>query len=58
MVKKTRLVELRTTRRSVIRYEDGSRRIPGMADIALQHLAMDHVQMAGVVPLVNTGTIV
>jgi repressor LexA len=41
--------KLRTTRRSVIRYEDGSRRIPGMADIALQHLAMDHVQMAGVV---------
>jgi repressor LexA len=41
--------KLRTTRRSVIRYEDGSRRIPGMAVIALQHLAMDHVQMAGVV---------
>jgi repressor LexA len=41
--------KLRTTRRSVIRYEDGSRRIPGMAEVALQHLAMDHVQMAGVV---------
>ena len=41
--------ELRTTRRSVIRYEDGSRRIPGMAEVALQHLATDHVQMAGVV---------
>jgi repressor LexA len=41
--------KLRTTRRSVIRYEDGSRRIPGMADVALQHLTTDHVQMAGVV---------
>ena len=41
--------ELRTTRRSVIRYEAGSRRIPGMAEVALQHLATDHVQMAGVV---------
>jgi repressor LexA len=41
--------QLRTTRRSVIRYEDGSRRIPGMAEVALQHLATDHVQMAGVV---------
>ncbi|MEP6959381.1 MAG: transcriptional repressor LexA, partial [Nitrospirota bacterium] len=41
--------QLRTTRRSVIRYEDGSRRIPGMAEVALQHLAMGHVQMAGVV---------
>jgi DNA-binding transcriptional regulator YiaG len=45
-----RLAEkLRTTRRSVIRYEDGSRRIPGTAEVALQHLAMDHVQMAGIV---------
>ena len=41
--------KLRTTRRSVIRYEDGSRRIPGMAKVALQHLAMNHVQMAGIV---------
>lgn len=41
--------KLRTTRRSVIRYEDGSRRIPGMAEVALQHLATDHVQMAGIV---------
>ena len=40
---------LRTTRRSIIRYEDGSRRIPGMAEVALQHLATDHVQMAGIV---------
>ena len=41
--------QLRTTRRSVIRYEDGSRRIPGMAEVALQHLATDYVQLAGVV---------
>jgi len=41
--------KLNTTRRSVIRYENGSRRIPGMAEVALQHLATDHVQMAGVV---------
>lgn len=25
---------LKTTRRSIIRYEDGSRRIPGMAEVA------------------------
>ena len=41
--------KLRTTRRSVVRYEAGRRRIPGMAEVALQHLAMDHVQMAGIV---------
>jgi|SRR4051812_47961780 repressor LexA len=40
---------LRTTRRSIIRYEDGSRRIPGMAEVALQHLATDQVPLAGVV---------
>jgi repressor LexA len=40
---------LRTTRRSIIRYEDGSRRIPGMAEVALQHLATAHISMAGVV---------
>src|ERR1700704_2662947 len=40
---------LRTTRRSIIRYEDGSRRIPGMAEIALQHLATAHISMAGIV---------
>ena len=40
---------LRTTRRSIIRYEDGSRRIPGMAEVALQHLAMAHISMAGIV---------
>ena len=40
---------LHTTRRSIIRYEDGSRRIPGMAEVALQHLAMAHISMAGIV---------
>lgn len=40
---------LRTTRRSIIRYEDGSRRIPGMAEVALQHLATAHISMAGIV---------
>lgn len=40
---------LKTTRRSIIRYEDGSRRIPGMAAVALQSLATSQVQMAGVV---------
>ncbi len=41
--------KLNTTRRSIIRYEDGSRRIPGMAEVALQSLATAQVQMAGVV---------
>ena len=41
--------QLRTTRRSIIRYEDGSRRIPGMAAVALHALATVYVQMAGVV---------
>lgn len=41
--------QLKTTRRSIIRYEDGSRRIPGMAAVALQSLATSQVQMAGVV---------
>lgn len=41
--------QLKTTRRSIIRYEDGSRRIPGMAAVAVQSLATSHVQMAGVV---------
>ena len=40
---------LRTTRRSIIRYEDGSRHIPGMAEVALQHLATAHISMAGIV---------
>lgn len=41
--------KLKTTRRSIIRYEDGSRRIPGMAEVALQSFATAHVPMAGVV---------
>lgn len=41
--------KLRTTRRSIIRYEDGSRRIPGMAEVALYSLTTAHVPMAGVV---------
>ena len=41
--------QLGTTRRSIIRYEDGSRRIPGMAEVALHSLETTHVQMAGVV---------
>lgn len=40
--------QLKTTRRSIIRYEDGSRRIPGMAEVALQHLATQ-ISMAGIV---------
>ncbi len=40
---------LRTTRRSIIRYEDGSRRIPGMAELVLQSLATAHVELSGVV---------
>lgn len=42
-------VTLKTTRRSIIRYEDGSRRIPGMAEVALQSLATDHIELAGMV---------
>jgi repressor LexA len=41
--------QLGTTRRSINRYEAGGRRIPGMAAVALQHLGMDHIQMAGIV---------
>lgn len=40
---------LKMTRRSIIRYEDGSRRIPGMAELALQTLATVHVELSGVV---------
>lgn len=39
----------KTKRRSIIRYEDGSRRIPGMAELALQTLATVHVELSGVV---------
>ena len=41
--------KLQTTRRSIIRYEDGSRRIPGMAEVVLQSLATAHVELSGVV---------
>ncbi|MDO9119557.1 MAG: transcriptional repressor LexA [Nitrospira sp.] len=41
--------KIRTTRRSIIRYEDGSRRIPGLAEIALLYLARGHLQIAGIV---------
>lgn len=41
--------KLRTTRRSIIRYEDGSRRIPGMAELALQSLSTAQIQLAGIV---------
>jgi repressor LexA len=41
--------QLKTTRRSIIRYEDGSRRIPGLAEVALQAIATAHVELAGVV---------
>lgn len=41
--------KLKTTRRSIIRYEDGSRRIPGLAEIALLYLVRGHLQVAGIV---------
>ncbi|MEX5283355.1 MAG: transcriptional repressor LexA [Nitrospiraceae bacterium] len=41
--------KLKTTRRSIIRYEDGSRRIPGLAEVALQAISTASVQMAGIV---------
>jgi repressor LexA len=41
--------QLKTTRRSIIRYEDGSRRIPGMAELVLTTLGTAQVQLAGVV---------
>ncbi len=41
---------LNTTRMSITRYESGTRRIPGMIDVALQQLASaPRVQMAGIV---------
>jgi repressor LexA len=39
----------KTTRRSIIRYEDGRRRIPGMVELTLQSLATPHVELSGVV---------
>jgi repressor LexA len=41
--------QLKTTRRSIIRYEDGSRRIPAMAELLLTTLGTAQVQLAGVV---------
>ena len=41
--------QLRTTRRSIIRYEDDSHRIPSMAEIALQHLTTAHIAIAEIV---------
>ena len=40
---------LKTTRRSIIRYEDGSRRVPGMAEVVLNTLETVQVQLAGIV---------
>ena len=41
---------LRTTRMSITRYEAGTRRIPGMIEVALKQLASaPRVQMAGIV---------
>lgn len=46
----TQLAEqLKTTRRSIIRYEDGSRRIPGMAELLLSTLGTAQVELAGIV---------
>ena len=47
----TQLAEaLRTTRMTITRYEAGTRRIPGMVEVALRHLAsVPHIQMAGIV---------
>jgi len=40
---------LKITRQSIIRYEAGKRRIPGMAEVALSTLETAHVSLAGVV---------
>lgn len=40
---------LKTTRQSIVRYENDSRRIPGMAEIALDALETAYVSLAGVV---------
>lgn len=39
----------KTTCRSIIRYEDERRRIPGMAELTLQSLATAHVELSGMV---------
>ena len=41
--------QLKTTRQSIVRYENGSRRIPGMAEVGLDTLEMAYVSLAGVV---------
>jgi repressor LexA len=41
--------QLKTTRHSIIRYENGSRRIPGMAEVALNRLETAYVSLTGVV---------
>ena len=41
--------QLKTTRRSIIRYEDGSRRIPGMAELLLSTFGTAQVVLAGIV---------
>lgn len=41
---------LRTTRMTITRYEGGTRRIPGLIEVGLAHLATSpHVPMAGIV---------
>ena len=39
----------KTACRSIIRYEDERRRIPGMDELTLQSLATAHVELSGVV---------
>ncbi|MGZ8394739.1 MAG: transcriptional repressor LexA [Nitrospira sp.] len=41
--------QLKTTRQSIVRYENGSRKIPGMAEVALSTVETAHVSLAGVV---------
>lgn len=41
--------QLKTTRRSIIRYEDGTRRIPGMAELLLSTFGTAQVVLAGIV---------
>lgn len=41
--------QLKTTRRSIIRYEDGTRRIPGLAELLLNTFGTTQVDLAGIV---------
>jgi repressor LexA len=41
--------QLKATRQSIIRYEHGRRRIPGMAEVALNTLESAYIPLAGVV---------